>query len=265
MASRTAQKQQARQHRLAEQRARAEQAESQRRLRVLGGAVLVAAAVVAVAVAISLGGSEPPKVTGAGARRAAASVMKLLDGIPQSGNTLGSPGAKVTVTEFADLKCPICHDFAVGPESQIITNDVRTGKVKLVFRSFCTATCTGPQPGVFTTEHAAAYAAGLQGKAWNYILLFYNLQGEETTSYVNSGYLDGLARLISGLDYSKWGFDSGQPSLTSQVKADEALARSKGFSYTPTVVVQGPKGSAQPIVGGGYDYGTYQSAIDSVT
>jgi protein-disulfide isomerase len=263
MASRTAQKQQARQRRVAEERVRAEQAERQRRLRMLTGAVLVAVAVVAVAIAISAGGSKPPKVSGSGARQAAESVAQLLTGIPQSGNTLGSPSAKVTLTEFGDLKCPICHDFAAGAESQIIAHDVRTGKVKLVFRSLCTATCTGPQPGVFTAEQAAAYAAGLQGKAWNYILLFYRLQGDESTSYVNSGFLGGLAKLIPGLDYSKWALDSRQSSLTSQVKADEAFARSRGYSNTPTVIVKGPRGE-QAFTQFLEDYGTYQSAIKSV-
>ena len=53
MASRTKQKEQLRARRLAEERARAEQARRQRRLRMLGGVVVLAAAVVAVAIAIS--------------------------------------------------------------------------------------------------------------------------------------------------------------------------------------------------------------------
>jgi protein-disulfide isomerase len=227
--------------------------------------VILAVAVVAVAIAISSGGSSPPKLNSAGATQAAATVDGLLSGIPQSGNTLGSPTAKVTVTEFGDLKCPVCRDFALGSESQIISNDVRTGKVKLVYRSLCTATCNGPQPNVFATEQAAAYAAGLQGKAWNYILLFYHPQGDESTSYVNSSFLNGLAKLVPGLDYNKWAFDSGQSTIKAQVTADENVANSKGYSDTPTVVVQGPKGTAQPIVGGGFAYGDYETAIQSVS
>ena len=42
------------------------------------------------------------------------------------------------------------------------------------------------------------------------------------------------------------------------------LAASKGYSSTPTIVVSGPKGEAQPIVGD-TDYGSLESAIKSVT
>jgi protein-disulfide isomerase len=265
MASRAAQKQQARERRLAEEQARSERARRERRLRMLGGVVLLVVAVVAVAIAISSGGSSAPKTSGSSGSKAASTVDGLLAGIPQSGSTLGSPNAKVTVTEFGDLKCPVCKDFALGPESQIISNDVKSGKVKLVYRSLCTATCAGPQPSVFATQQAAAIAAGLQGKEWYYIELFYHLQGDETTSYVNSGFLDGLAKLVPGLDYNKWALDFGQSSLKAQVTADQNFATSKGYNSTPTLVVQGPKGTAQPIVGGGYPYSAYETAIRSVS
>ena len=41
---------------------------------------------------------------------------------------------------------------------------------------------------MFPTQQSAAYAAGLQAKAWYYIELFYNLQGQEDTGYVTSSY-----------------------------------------------------------------------------
>jgi protein-disulfide isomerase len=167
------------------------------------------------------------------------------------------------VTEFGDLKCPVCKAFAVGAENQLIQNDVRSGKVKLVYRSLCTATCNGPQPGVFNTQQAAAYAAGLQNKAWYYIELFYNLQGDESTSYVTSNYLNGLATKVPGLNYSKWSSDAGSSSMNSAVKSDIALAATKGFSSTPTLLVAGPKGQASPIIGD-TGYGTLESTIKSV-
>jgi protein-disulfide isomerase len=253
MASRTAQKQQAREH-----------ARRERRMRMLGGVVVLVVAVVAVAIAISSGGSKAPNLNGPSAKNAAAAVTSLLAGIPQSGNTLGSPSAKVTVTEFGDLKCPVCRDLALGAESQLIANDVKSGNVKLIYRSVCTATCSGPQRGVFPTQQAAAIAAGLQGKEWYYIELFYHLQGDESTSYVNANYLDGLAKLVPGLDYSKWALDAGQSSLKGQVTADESFASSKGYTATPVIAVQGPKGQAQPLVGD-YPYSDIETAIKSVS
>jgi protein-disulfide isomerase len=136
--------------------------------------------------------------------------------------------------------------------------------VKLVYRSLETATGNSPNPGIFPTQQADAYAAGLQGKAWNYILVFYHVQGQEGTNYVVPSFLNGIAQSIAGLNFSKWSSDSSGAALTGQVTADQQQAASHGFNSTPTIVVQGPKGAAQPIVGN-TDYGTIASAIKSVS
>src|SRR5436309_10075695 len=100
MASRTKQKEQARARRLAEEQARLERERRQRRVRMLGGVVLIAVIVVAVAIVISVsGGSSAPELGTPAAKREAGTVTALLNGIPQSGNVLGSPSAKVTITE----------------------------------------------------------------------------------------------------------------------------------------------------------------------
>jgi len=267
MASRTKQKEAARARRVAEERAAAERAQRARRTRMLGGVVLLAVVIVGVAIAISVSGSGSSSATkpnSTAGKKSANAVGSLLAGIPQSGVTLGSPSAKVTVTEFGDLQCPICKDFALTTEKQLIANDVRSGKVKLVYRSLETATGSAPDPSIFPVQQAAANAAGAQGKAWNYILLFYRAQGPEGTGYVNQSFLNGLASQISGLNYAKWSSDSKNPSYTAQVTADQQAAAGKGLSATPSILVQGPKGQAQPfqtLV----DYPTLESAIKSVS
>src|SRR5581483_1557754 len=231
MTSRKQQKEQRRARRLAEEQARAERARRQRRVRTLAGVVVVAIAIVAVAIAISSGGAgSTPKPHSTAARRAAAAVDGLLNGIPQSGDTIGSPHAPVTVTEFADLKCPYCREFTLGPEAELISKDVRAGRVRITYRSLCTATCNGPQPEVFKTQQTAALAAGEQNRAWYYIELFYQLQGDETTSYVTPAFLDGLAKLVPRLDYAKWSTDRGSPRLAALVSADQRAAQALGFS-----------------------------------
>jgi protein-disulfide isomerase len=264
MASRTKQKEEARARRLAEERAHAERARRQRRMQMLAGVVLAAVAVIAVAIAISSSGGGTTKASPAAFRSAASTVDSTLAGIPQSGSTLGSPSAKVTVTEYGDLECPICRDFALGAENQLIAGEVKAGKVKLVYKSLETATGSGATPNMFGPQQAAAYAAGAQAKAWNYILVFYHSQGQEGTAYVNPSFLNGIAAAIPGLNYSKWSSASTSSALTSQITSEEQQAASRGFNSTPTIVVQGPKGAAQPIVGN-TDYGTLQSAIKSVS
>lgn len=278
MASRKEQKEQARARRIAQEQARAEQARRQRRLRMLGGVVVIAAAIVAVAIAISAGGSgPPPKPDSPAARRAQASVDSLLAGIPQHGNVLGSPKAKVTVTEFGDLECSVCDAFALSPsqttsagvpgsgiENQLIARDVRSGKVKLVYRSLETASGSNPDSSAFLNQQTAAEAAGLQNKEWNYVELFYQQQQAEGTAYVTSSFLDGLAREIAGLNYSPWLSHSHDPALQAQVRRDGQFAAARGFNSTPTITFVGPKGGATPIIGLPTSYSQVESKINQV-
>jgi len=267
MASRKEQKEAARQRRLAEEKARAERARRDRRLRMTGGVVLGAVIIVVAAIAISSkggGNATAPKPTSAAAKQSAATVNKLLAGIPQDGTTLGSPSAKVTVTEYGDLVCPICKDFALSSENQLITNDVRSGKVKIVYRALETASQTANN-AMFVPSQVAARAAGEQKLGWNYIELFYHEQGDETTSYVTDSYLNGLAGQIPGLSYSQWTSDRQSSTLVSQVSADETSAQAAGYNSTPTIVITGPKSQAQPIVGDPTSYAQLESAITSVT
>lgn len=266
MASRTKQKEEARARRLAEERARAERARRQKRVRALGGIVVIALVIVGVAIAISSGSGgsgSAPKLGTAAAKQAATSVNGSLAGIPQSGMTVGSPSAPVTVTEYGDLECPVCRTFATGTTDQLIANDVKAGRVKLTYRSLETASQNSPISNVFPVQQAAAVAAGNQNKAWNYILLFYTLQGQEGTGYANSSFLNGLAGLVPGLNYSKWSGDRTSSTATNQVASDQQTAASRGFNSTPTLTVQGPKGQAQPIVGA-VGYSSLESTIKSV-
>jgi protein-disulfide isomerase len=268
MASRKDQKEAARQRRLEEERQRAEHASRLRRLQMLAGVVVGAVIVIVVAIVVSSSGGGSGKAikpTSPAAKSAAGAVEALLKGIPQSGSRLGSPSAPVTVTEFGDLECPVCKDFALSSEEQLISNDVKSGKVQLIYKSLPTATANGPDPGIFPTQQAAAYAAGAQDLGWNYIELFYHEQGTEDTAYVTPTYLDGLAQQIPGLDYAKWSTARFNPALTAQVSAEEQEATTAGYNSTPTIVIKGPKSQAQPIVGDPSSYSELESAIKSVS
>jgi protein-disulfide isomerase len=262
MASRTRQKEEARARRVAEEQARAERTRRERRLWMIGGVVLVAVAIVAVAIAISAGGGGSSGVkTGAQASQVSAQVEQLLGGIPQSGATLGNPNAPVTMTYFGDLECPICKAFTLqGGFPQLVANQVRQGKVKVVYRAFQTAT---RDPQTFQTQQVAALAAGKQNRFWNFAELFYREQGQEDTSYVTESYLATLAQQ-AGVNVSAWRTARNDPTLVSQVQADGAAGTAAGVQGTPTLIFQGPKGKASP-PSGVPSYSDLQSAINQVS
>ena len=260
MASRTQQRAAARAEREAREAAAAAAERRKRRMYMLGGAVVVAAIIVGIAIAVSSGGGGGGGSKSGGGTEGAAEVTAKLSGIPQSGTTLGNPNAPVTITEFADLQCPICQEFNSGTLSQLIPNEVKQGKVKLQFRFLQTAT---RDADTFKAESVAALAAGKQNKLWNYVELFYRNQGEEGSGYVTGSFLTGLAKSIPGLDMTQWTQDRGDSSLATQVTTDASAAQSLGFNATPSIVVKGPKFPSQAISGAA-SYSDLQKAIKEV-
>jgi protein-disulfide isomerase len=243
MASRAEQKAAARAAREAHQR---EQSAAQaRRMRLIWlGGLVAAAALAIVIVVVAAGGGGAKSTGGKGAGRS--TVVALLKGIPQNGNTLGNPKAPVTVTEFGDLVCPICGEFALGAEPQLISSEVRAGKVKLVYRGLETASETA-NAGEYAATQIAARAAGLQKREWYYVLLFYHQQGDETTPYVTDAFLQKIAAQVPGLNLAKWEADRNESSLANDVTADARAANAAGFNATPSITFSGPKGHAPPI------------------
>jgi len=215
----------------------AEAAHAVRRKRITQLAVVVAVVVVAVVVivvATSGGGSKKIEAGTPEATKTTAAVEGLVGGIPQNGNVIGNPAAPVTIQYFGDLECPICKEFTLGALPSILQQWVRTGKVKIEYRSLETAT---REPEVFKTQQVAALAAGKQAKMWQFIETFYHEQGEEGSGYVTESYLQGLARQVPGLNLTKWTEDRNDPALVEQVTSDGQAANAAGFTGTPSFLI----------------------------
>src|SRR5439155_270723 len=138
-----------------------------------------------------------------------AATQKLFRGIPQKLNVLGNLKAPVTMVEFADLQCPYCRDFAVQALPDIVRRYVRPGKVKLVFSGLA---ILGSD-----SERAlrATYAAGLQGRLWNYLDLL-ALAGAAVAAYLVYARYTGtrLACTTGGCEtvqHSKYAKTAGVP------------------------------------------------------
>ena len=228
-------REQAREQRKALEEAEAAGAKRKARLTQLGIVVAVVVAVVVV-ILIATGGGGSKKVAphSAEANTTIAAVNTLIGGIPQSGNTLGNPNAPVTLQYYGDLECPICKEFTLGALPTIIQKWVRSGKVKIEYHSMETAT---REPEVFNTQQIAAYAAGKQNKAWNFIETFYHEQGEEDSGYVTESYLQGLAQQVPGLNLAQWTSDRWDTALANEIAADKQAANNAGFTGTPSFLI----------------------------
>lgn len=229
-------REQARNERKAVEQQQASQGDQRKRLYQLGGVAVVIAAIIAIVIiaASGKGSKEPTAPKSATANAAAAEVVKLLQGIPQSANTLGSPSAPVTLQYFGDLECPICKEFTLGALPGLIQKKVRTGKLKIEYRSMQTAT---REQETFRNQQIAALAAGKQNRMWYFIELFYHEQGEEGSGYVTESYLQGLASQVPGLSLSDWSSARNETAFNDQVTTDAQAAIQNGFSGTPSFLI----------------------------
>jgi protein-disulfide isomerase len=240
MASRKDQREQARQERLEREAADAASQRRQRMIQLGFGGVLLAAIIVVVLVVVSQsgGGGSTSSSGGGSASNASdvALVKKQLAGIQQNGNVLGDPKARTTIVEFGDPQCPVCKAFSEQVSPGLISGPVRAGTAKYEFQPWL---IIGPQS---TPAAKAAFAAGEQGRFWNYIELFYRNQDVENSGYVTNDFLTSIAKGAGVPDISKWNSDRQSSKYDAQLASIKRQATQMGFQGTPTVYVQGPGG-----------------------
>jgi protein-disulfide isomerase len=223
---------------VAESQDAAAQRARRRRVQYLSLAAFAAAAViVALIIVISQsgggngGGGNPGNLTGV------AEVSSELDGIPQSGQTLGEQSAPVTVTEFGDPQCPVCADFSQRVAPALIGAEVKGGTAKYVYEPFL---IIGPDS---KPAMQAALAAGEQDRFWNYLQLFYLNQGGENSGYVTDDFLTSIAKAAGVSDLDKWNQSRNSSKWDATIERGSSQAASFGFNGTPSLVVSGPKGT----------------------
>jgi protein-disulfide isomerase len=184
-------------------------------------------------------------------------ISRQLEGIPQSGMTLGEPQAKVTLFEFGDLQCPVCKGFSEEIIPEVIDSKVRSGAAKIEFRNYTIISQESIPAG------AAAIAAGRQGRGWSFIDLFYRNQGPEASGYVTDEFLTEIARGAGVTDIAKWDKDRKSTKVLEEVKDTTAEAQRLGFTGTPSFAVEGPGTSGVEALGTPGSAGEIESAIQS--
>jgi protein-disulfide isomerase len=230
-----------------------------RRKRLLQiGSAAVFVAIVVVAVVIVIAGSG-----GSGGGEVNLEDVKLvesdLSSIPQQGLTLGQPDAKVKLYEYGDLQCPACKSYAEEVLPGVIDSQVRGGAAKIEFRNF---TIIGPES---TPAGAAAIAAGMQGRGWNYLELFYRNQGTESSGYVTDEFMTEVARGAGVPNIAKWNEDRKSPNVLSEVEATTAEAGRLGFTGTPSFAVEGPGTSGKETLGTPGSAGSIEESIEDAS
>lgn len=256
MSSRQAQKEEARAAREARERAQARAQQRRTRLLQLGSVVGLAAIVVAVLVLVSQGSEDKPTASSGAAVAGVSDAREMLAGVPQDATSLGDPKAPVVLTEFADLQCPFCRDYAVNVLPQIIQRYVRPGRVRLELRLL---RFIGADSNIAAR---AAQAAATRDHMWNFVDLFYRNQGQENSGYVTDTFLARIAA-AAGVP-ARLVLDSGTAAaLEKPLRAADAEARAAGLQSTPSFLIGTEGGRGKAVNVRSLDIGAFAAVIDA--
>jgi protein-disulfide isomerase len=166
-----------------------------------------------------------------------------LAGVPSNGNTLGSPAAPVTITEYGDLRCPVCREFDASIVPDVVTRLVKTGQARLVYRHW---PILGPN-SVYASR--AAYAAQQQGRLWLYAQVVYFNQGDERDAWFDQGFARAVAS-AANLDMARFDADFDQTAkIDAQTQATDSEATKLGLQGTPSLRIAGTGGQPITITG----------------
>jgi protein-disulfide isomerase len=184
----------------------------------------VAAALAAILIAASQVGARD-------ARRPVVSAAQptLFAGIEQHGPALGNPRAPVTLVEYADLQCPYCAEWSRHALPVLVSDYVRTGRVRIVFRGLAFVGADSE------LALRMVIAAGTQNKQWDLLHELYARQGYENSGWV-SDELDRAAR-SAGVDTRRLEPIAWSRATTLAIARDSRTAQAAGVQGTPSFEV----------------------------
>ena len=161
----------------------------------------------------------------AAARRRGPDPSKVYTLNTEGSPVLGPDSAKVTVIEFSDFQCPFCS--RVWPTLLRLRQEYGDD-VRIVFKHL-PLSIHSKAPGA----HAAAEAAGRQGKFWPmHDKLFAGQRLLSDAQY------DAWAKEI-GLDLERFKQDASSPAVKERVQRDLAEAEKLGVTGTPAFFING--------------------------
>ena len=169
---------------------------------------------------------------------------------------LGNPNAPITMIEFGDYQCTFCSKFFHETENSIITNYIKTGKVKILFKDYIIL-------GQDSMNAAnAAHCANDQKLFWEYHSMLYNNWAGENTGWADLAHLHEFANTL-GLDMDVFSTCMSDLKWNELVNLSSKDGQKLGVSGTPTFFVIDQNNDVIKIVGAQH-YDVFKQIFDSV-
>jgi len=169
----------------------------------------------------------------------------------------GSGNAPATIYEFGDFQCPSCDVWFRNTEPQIVQNLIDTNQAKLVWKDFI---IYGPDSNLASK---AAYAAGEQGKFWQFYDALYSKQKAPDSGWASSANLEAFAQNV-GLNMAQFDQSFKSDKYTALISSNFDQGRQLGVQGTPTFIVVGPTGKMVTIAGP-QPFSVFQQTVNSVS
>jgi hypothetical protein len=234
---------------------------ARRSRRADGGALCFRVALAGILLAVAvLGTIMVADASSTNGSRVDRKVSALLAGIPQEGQTLGAPTAPVTLQLFAELEDYSSDGWFLTYLPAIIRKFVRTNLLKIEYRAFKTNTIGSE---TFVKQQAAALAAGVQDKLWNYVYTLYYEQGKEYSPYVTESYLDNIAGQVPALNIEQWDKARNADPRIEQVVEEDQQGRAERIHVTPAYRIGRTGGALKNFAGS--EAITYKGQIHPTT
>ena len=175
--------------------------------------------------------------------------------IDNASPVLGNPNAPITVVEFGDYQCTFCSKFFHETENSIVTNYVKTGKVKILFKDFVIL----GQDSINAAN--AAHCANDQKLFWEYHSMLYNNWAGEDTGWADLAHLHEFANTL-GLDMDVFSTCMSDLKWNELVNLSSIDGQKLGVTGTPTFFVIDQNNDVIKIVGAQH-YDVFKQIFDS--
>lgn len=207
--------------------------------RVLLAVLAVGVGYAIIAIAVGEGGPQAVEIQGR------PEVQKLIAGIRQEEERLGSSDAPVEIELFTDIRSVPGAEFQREVVDPVIAEYVRTERAQINLRHFSFGRTAVTEAAI------AADAAGAQGHQWQYAELVMRNLGIVDEDGVDEEFLNEIAEVTPGLEHDEWEVEfeeelerqRNDPDYESAVDADDKLALDLKLPAQPVMIVTGPGGS----------------------
>ena len=160
---------------------------------------------------------------------------EIVKPVSENVKPLGNKDANITVIEFADYRCPFCHQFHEETLDKIVTNFINTGKAKYLFKDLV-VNDRDEYKGSMQAA-VASHCAAEQGKYWEYSNEIYKNFQPEPQHWVTLDSLVQFANNVHIQDIEKFKSCVESNKYQNQIQESGSLAKQLGITGTPSFVI----------------------------